>query len=82
MKTYLLVNEFYLPGKTEKAFTKIQKVESESPSGALASLSYEEYASNDRWVRAVKAGNLEEATVAIYKLASKHNFLEDVVTKK
>lgn len=79
MKTYLLVNKFYLPGKAEKAFTEIQIVEAESPDGALASLSYEEYVSNSKWVKAVKKGTLGEDTVAIYELTSKHNFLEDVV---
>lgn len=82
MKKYLLVNKFYLPGKAEKAFTEIQIVEAESPDGALASLTYEEYVSSSKWVEAVKKGTLREDTVAIYELASKHNFLEDVVTKK
>lgn len=82
MKKYLLVNEFSLPGKVEKAFTEIQIVEAERPDGALASFSYEEYVSNSKWVKAVKKGTLREDTVAIYELASKHNFLEDVVVKK
>ncbi|GEO68045.1 hypothetical protein [Levilactobacillus spicheri] len=80
MKKYLLVNKFYLPGKAEKAFTEVQIVEAESPDGALASLSYEEYVSSRKLIKAVKKGTLEEDTVAIYELASKHNFLEDVVT--
>lgn len=79
MKKYLLVNEFSLTGKAEKAFTEVQIVEAESPDGALASLSYEEYVSNSKWVKAVKKGTLGEETVAIYELTSKHNFLEDVV---
>lgn len=82
MKKYLVINEFTRPGVPDKAFTKPMIVDADDADGALASLSYEEFVSNDRWTRAVKAGNLEEATTGIYELVSDHNFLEDVVIKK
>lgn len=82
MKKYLVVNEYFLPGQSEKSFTKTKVVEADSVDQALSRDAYEAIAGKSDWEMAVQEGRLGQATSAVYELVSGINELRDDDVKR
>ncbi len=82
MKKYLVVNEYFLPGQSEKSFTKTKVVEADSVDQALSRDAYEAIVGKSDWEMAVQEGRLEQATSAVYELVSGINELGDDNVKR
>lgn len=82
MKKYLVINEYFLPGQSEKSFTKTKVVEADSVDQALSRDTYESIVSKSDWEKAVHEGRLEQSTSAVYELVSGINELGDDNVKR
>lgn len=82
MKKYLVINEYFLPGRSEKSFTKTKVVKADSVDQALSRDAYEAIAGKSNWEMAVQEGRLEQSTSAVYELVSGVNELGDNNVKR
>lgn len=82
MKKYLVINEYFLPGQSDKSFTKTKVIEADSVDQALSRDTYEAVAGKSNWEMAVQEGRLEQSTSAVYELVSGVNELGDNNVKR
>ena len=82
MKKYLLINEYFLPGQSDKSFTKTKVIEADSVVQALSRDTYESIVSKSDWEKAVQEGRLGQSTSAVYELVSGINELGDDYVKR
>lgn len=82
MKKYLVINEYFLPGQSEKSFIKTKVIEADSIDQALSRDTYESITSKSDWETAVREGRLEQSTSAVYELVSGINELGDDYVKR
>lgn len=82
MKKYLVINEYFLPGQSEKSFTKTKVVKADSVDQALSRDAYESIVSKNDWEIAVQEGRLGQTTSAVYELVNGINELGDDNVKR
>lgn len=78
MRKYLVIDEYTLPDKESRGFTKTSVVEADSATAAVlkgfGKVLFDDD-SNDEWNRAFKENRLDKAVTGVYELVSGENEL-------